>query len=1261
MASLRTLLWTVLCLLGLTSVARATDWNVYPGQSIQLAINASQNGDRVLVHPGTYLGGLVFGGKSVTVVSTGGPEVTTLEGSYLSVPCIRFTAGEPMTATVDGFTIRGSAVIPSGQGNAVRVANSSGTLRNCKLVHTAGINSANYIVMYSGALTVESSSFIGLRSNCAEGGVFYMSGTSVLTIRGSLFDQCESGTGCGYGGGVIRSTDTASILVEDSSFDRCVSRNGGPGGVLYSTGSLNLTVRRTEFLGCRAESSSGGVIYNSCTSSTFVLEDVKFIGCGASGNGGALYCGGTFDCTMDRCEFASCSAGSGGAVYFEYPRNLSISQTSFTGNISSSAGGAMRFYYPGATGYCPSLAVRDCRFEQNSSSGSTAGDIYNDNNYCGSTVVLERNYHGFASASNEATTMRWAMPVSMVDCVVNRSVGNTNWDVALNGGGTVRNCTFYGGGRYPLRYANSVENCIIRGWYTCDGNPNYQGSFPNYSNIQDPCGYGYQSYGNGNITSDPLFRDPTTGDFTLLPGSSCRDAGNPNSYTDPDGTPADMGARIWGGLPDCNANGVPDNYEWGTGDCDQNQVLDVCEASAANDCDGDGHLDSCEIASGVEQDCNGNGRADSCETDCNGNNRPDDCDIATGSSLDLNNDSIPDDCKPDCNNNNLPDFVEIQYGLLPDCNVNLVPDGCELASGAVSDCDGNNRPDSCDIAQAPVLDCDHNMVIDACEVAVRDCNGNSIVDACDIASGTSIDLNGDGHPDECKPDCNLNGVPDYLDIAFGVSLDCNTNTVPDECDIPLNAGLDCNGNTQIDLCEVANGVSPDCNHNQLPDSCDLASGASADCNGNQVPDSCDVAQAGADCDSDGQVDSCEIAAGAPDCDADGLMDECELSAGAADAYGISGASISCTGDGVPDSCQPAADCDVNGTPDWCEIAAGSTDAYGVSGASINCTGDGVPDSCQPVADCDADGTPNFCEIAAGSADIYGDGRGVITCAADGIPDSCQPALDCDQDGLPDVCELAAGAADTYGTTQFSISCSPDGIPDSCQLADDCDGDGTPDYCEIVAGAADSYGLLGISVSCKPDGVPDSCQPVTDCDSDGTPDVCELASGSGSDCNGNARLDNCDIAVGFSVDLNGNGIPDECECDSSNFCIPLPNSTGQPAQISLIGTPSLSLNNATLRCTQLPPTTSGLFFFGTGSLNPGNPFGNGRLCISGSIRRLPLTQAVAGVVNQAQNFGSTPYAGIQAGDVRFFQFWYRNTAAGGAGFNLSDGIRVTFCP
>jgi len=32
-----------------------------------------------------------------------------------------------------------------------------------------------------------------------------------------------------------------------------------------------------------------------------------------------------------------------------------------------------------------------------------------------------------------------------------------------------------------------------------------------------------------------------------------------------------------------------------------------------------------------------------------------------------------------------------------------------------------------------------------------------------------------------------------------------------------------------------------------------------------------------------------------------------------------------------------------------------------------------------------------------------------------------------------------------------------------------------------------------------------------------------------------------------------------------------------------------------------------------------------------------------------------------GDTKFFQFWYRNPAGGGAGFNLSDSLAVPFCP
>jgi hypothetical protein len=47
----------------------------------------------------------------------------------------------------------------------------------------------------------------------------------------------------------------------------------------------------------------------------------------------------------------------------------------------------------------------------------------------------------------------------------------------------------------------------------------------------------------------------------------------------------------------------------------------------------------------------------------------------------------------------------------------------------------------------------------------------------------SKDLNANGVPDECEPDCNRNSVPDDFDLSHGTSNDCNLNGIPDECDV----------------------------------------------------------------------------------------------------------------------------------------------------------------------------------------------------------------------------------------------------------------------------------------------------------------------------------------------------------------------------------------------------------------------------------------------------------------------------------------------
>ncbi len=127
-----------------------------------------------------------------------------------------------------------------------------------------------------------------------------------------------------------------------------------------------------------------------------------------------------------------------------------------------------------------------------------------------------------------------------------------------------------------------------------------------------------------------------------------------------------------------------------------------------------------------------------------------------------------------------------------------------------------------------------------------------------------------------------------------------------------------------------------------------------------------------------------------------------------------------------------------------------------------------------------------------------------------------------------------------------------------------------------------------------------------------------------------------------------------------YCAAVNNSTGQPAIISNTGTVSIAANDFTLVCSGLPPNTNGLFFFGTTEQQ--QVFGNGFRCVGGTTVRLGIQPASAGgVMTRLLNFPSlTGPAMIPAGSTRKFQCWYRNPAAGGAGFNLSNGLSATFC-
>ncbi len=135
-----------------------------------------------------------------------------------------------------------------------------------------------------------------------------------------------------------------------------------------------------------------------------------------------------------------------------------------------------------------------------------------------------------------------------------------------------------------------------------------------------------------------------------------------------------------------------------------------------------------------------------------------------------------------------------------------------------------------------------------------------------------------------------------------------------------------------------------------------------------------------------------------------------------------------------------------------------------------------------------------------------------------------------------------------------------------------------------------------------------------------------------------------------------------DCASpARFCRADTNSSGLAARIDSSGSSSLSANNLVLSASNLPANAVGLFFQGTRTAQPATPFGNGLRCVSGAVRRLEIVQASGGVVAAPQDFSSPVWSGVAANDVRYVQFWFRDPLAGGANFDSSDALELTFCP
>ena len=271
--------------------------------------------------------------------------------------------------------------------------------------------------------------------------------------------------------------------------------------------------------------------------------------------------------------------------------------------------------------------------------------------------------------------------------------------------------------------------------------------------------------------------------------------------------------------------------------------------------------------------------------------------------------------------------------------------------------------------------------------------------------------------------------------------------------------------------------------------------------------------------------------------------------------------------------------------------------------------------------------------------------------------------------IPDDADLAhfvSGAPLGGGVAYLDVLCNQDwGFAVSGDLAGNTpfpvvQGPLTWDFFVFAHETGHNFGSPHTHDFCPPlDQCAGSCQPGTQCIPNGT--IMSYCHGCPGGMNNILPQFHPTCATLMRTESQNSCLPAWC-LPPSRICFPSANSySAGGAYMEHAGTNFVSQNDLVLIAVGVPPGSLARFVYGPSETL--TPLGNGWQCVAAPFVRLPVTTAnFAGDVAWNLDLGALPPAGpIAPGDTRLFQCWFRDVAAGGAMFNLSDGLSVTFCP
>ncbi|MCE2885046.1 MAG: hypothetical protein LW806_09140, partial [Planctomycetaceae bacterium] len=906
--------------LSATSLCKAAEIHVPADHAtIQAAINASANGDTVVVAPGTYTELVRLNGKAITLRSEAGAGKTIIDGGALGTT-VKFVNSETSSTVLEGFTIRnGRAAV----GGGMYINSASPTIRDCVIASNIALDRGGGVAAVNARPTFTDCVFDANRATERGGGV-YMIVNSDITFTGCDFNLNEARNRNAESAGGAVAAETSS----DPTFANCTftgnkaepdgSEYDGDctGGALYVAGPT-ATVQSCTFTGNHAtmrggDTARGGAIFSIqspvINGSTFASNFVRSTSAGSgSGYGGAIYVSTSLElanCTLTANHASDSSSSQGGAVWCG--SSFAATDCSFESNFTKALYG-----FGGAVWFADGATIERSVFELNhnrpglNNYDQAGGALFaSDGDVIATeTSFIQNGLHAGVPSSRYGGAIVCPSLIELEACTFNGNQ-SVNYGGAVYGSTvhvsatafTGNTCEEDGGAIYSEGDA-TLEDCDLSSNYSS----NRGGA------VFSP---GTASIVESNFTSNraryggAMYCGELTGLLnSMFVGNLAQDEG------DARGGAIECTGSYAGPITGCSfvGNRTRSLYSsTATGGAIHGNAL-----TSVSNCTFAGNSAEGGDAYGGAISCYG-GQWSGCDFISNSATTP--TGTAHGGAVRVDRGYTDLATFTNCGfNNNITDGSDTRGGAIYRYGYRLDLNTCTLVGNSaqpinVANCrfEKNTGSDGAGIWLSCARRLQMTGNVFSTNLAFSSGGGVYLQGYCmynsQLANNTfygNIATYGGGiRIDSCgccwqlpMNNClfasnvateggavyNSNGSCTYL--ATSNSTFCG-NSPQDFYGYWQNnggnifgSGTDCNDNGICDGADIGLGTSIDCNGNGVPDECDLASGTVNDVNANGIPDACET-----DCDSDGVPDEYALENQlVPDCNANAVPDSCDIS------------------------------------------------------------------------------------------------------------------------------------------------------------------------------------------------------------------------------------------------------------------------------------------------------------------------------------------------------------------------------------------------